>query len=246
MEAGQEPVKQALVTGGARGLGQALAVELRKRGYAVVIADVLPYEGSDPDVRHVSMDLAAFDPGLVVDLPRFDLVICNAGITAIGDYKKIDHATDRRVIEVNVLGHMALVKELLAQDKLSDGGHLALTSSASVFVPWPVAIAYATSKGALDGFALALESYLIPRKVSVTRVHPGAMRTQHGGLAQDRGVEVGVAPEKIAPKIVSGILRRKRRIFPDTMSKTLVTASRLCPRIMSRMIYKKLERDIQR
>ena len=235
-------MKHALVTGGSRGLGRALVEELLQRGYRVDVIDVLPFEPAQAVTLH-ELDLARFDPASIADLPCYDLLICNAGITAVGDFKNMPAATDLEVLSVNTIGHMNLVKQLLRFDKLEAGGRVAFTNSASVYVPWPVAIAYATSKAALDGFALALESYLTGRGISVTRVFPGAMQTEHGGYAKETGAKVGVLPERVAPRIIRGILRRRRRVFPDLMGRMLSAACSVFPMTMSRLIYRKLDLD---
>ena len=238
----------ALVTGGSRGLGRALVRELVARGHRVIVLDVVPYDepldeegDSEGQVAFREVDLGALRPADLADLPPLDLVVCNAGVTAVGDFAELTPEEDRRVLEVNVIGHMNLVKRLLADDRISSGGRIAFVASASVHVPWPVAVAYAASKAALDGFAVALESYLTSRSISVTRVFPGAMRTGHGGYARATGKPVGVAPEVVAPRVVRAIEKRRRRCFPDAMGLGLSIACSLFPRTMSRLIQRRLD-----
>ena len=237
-------MKTALITGGSRGLGYALTKELLGRGYRVVVLDVLPFAPEEQVTFH-RFDLADFDAACVEQFPQLDVVICNAGITAVGNFKDMAADTNGRVMGINAIGHMNLMKYILQYGKLNANGHVAFTSSAAAYVPWPVGVAYAASKAALDGFSKALESYLCGMKISVTMVYPGAMRTEHGGYAHQKGMSIGVEPAQIAPKIIRGILRRKRRMFPDNLGRMLVGASLICPKMMARWMYRKFEPDIR-
>lgn len=237
-------MKTALITGGAKGLGYALREELIDRGFHVVVLDVVSCT-SGPAITYYRFDLADFDPTRIEEFPELDLVICNAGVTEVGNFREMAPEADRRVMEINFIGHMNLLRYLLKFGKIKAKGHVAFTNSAAAYVPWPVGIAYAASKAALDGFSRALESYLSGMGISVTSVYPAAMRTEHAGYARQTGTRIGVEPAQIAPKIVRGILRRRRRIFPDALGKLLVTASMACPTLMSRWLYRRFEQDLK-
>lgn len=238
-----------LITGGADGLGKALCLEFLSAGAKrVTVLDVDAEKGAllaegEPRVDFHPVDLAAYASGedetLGCGLGNFDTVICNAGISACGNFRDTPWEEERRLFEVNLFGHMRLVKDLLRTDAIETGGRLAFIVSASLFAPFPLAVAYAASKAGLDGFAHALEPYLIPQKISVTRIYPGTMRTAHqkkyyAGMNPSTGSD----PAKIATKVVRGILRRKRHIYPDAMGRGFLTLSKLFPWAMPRLSHK--------
>ncbi len=217
---------RVLITGGADGLGRALAVLYAGQGHHVTILDLDQVLGarlanSCERIAFVPLDLAAFEERDLDGLSEsFDIVICNAGISVSGDFRRIDSGEERHVFEVNVLGHIQLVKLLLRSGRVRREGRLAFVLSASVYLPFPIALAYASSKAALDGFANALEPYLRGERISVTRVYPGPMKTAHHDKYYARfGPRVGAAPAKVARAVASGLARRRRRVFPDAPSR---------------------------
>ncbi|MBW3636012.1 MAG: SDR family oxidoreductase [Armatimonadetes bacterium] len=217
-----------LITGGADGLGRALALTYAGQGHQVTVLDVDAARGEDLASHHdriafVPFNLANFTQGEVEQWSEgFDIVICNAGISVSGDFRHISSEAEREVFEVNVLGHIRLLKLLLQSGRIRRGARLVFVLSASVYLPFPVALAYAASKAALDGFANALEPYLRGERISVTRVYPGPMNTAHHAKYYAQFTpRVGAAPENVARTIVKAVARRQRRVFPDG-------AGRLC------------------
>ena len=146
-------------------------------------------------------------------------------------------------MEINLFGHMRLIKALLQQHMIKDEGRLAFTISASVFTPFPLAVAYASSKAALDGFADALEPYLMPQKISVSRIYPGTMRTAHQQkYYSEMNPSTGANPDQVAEKTVRGIEKRKRRIYPDKMGRSFRMISRFLPWAMPKLAFKATKR----
>ena len=239
----------ALVTGGADGLGKAICRRLIQLGVQhVAVLDVDRAKGQalsegHPEVNFTPFDLAAFTESdletAASGISPFDTVICNAGISACGNFKDTPSETEENVFEVNLLGHMRLVKALLRRRWIEKGGRLAFTISASVFTPFPLAVAYAASKAGLDGFANALEPYLIPEKISISRIYPGTMRTAHQQkYYAEMDPSTGSDPNQVAKKVVAGILKRKRHIYPDKMAKAFRAFSKIAPWAMPSLSHK--------
>jgi len=111
-------------------------------------------------------------------------------------------------------------------------------------LPFPIALWYSASKGALRAFADSLRSYLIGRKISVSSVYPGPMPTAHvkyygKEVSHDEKTQVKVF--SIAKKTFKWIEKRKRNIYPDAVSKILAylpLPKFLLDRVMYR-VYKK-------
>lgn len=237
-------IKNLLITGGADGLGRELALNYAKAGAKVVALDVDEEKGGklsseNRNISFVPFDLSDFDEEEISALGgSFDLVICNAGISASGDFVEIPLETERDVFEVNALGHIKLIKTLLRRKMINRRARLVFVLSASVYLPFPIAVAYAASKSALDGFASALEPYLFSERVSVTRIYPGPMKTNHHAkyypaFKEGRGVTSG----KAARAIVKAVSRRKRKVFPDLPGKIFHFGSLVFPGMLRRLSY---------
>lgn len=236
--------KSVLITGGADGLGRELALRYAKDGFKVTVLDVDRVKGNELHLTHENIlflpfDLSSFGESNLSALNGpYDIVICNAGISISGNFVEIPFEKERHVFEVNVVGHINLIKLLLKLDKIANHARLAFILSGVVYLPFPVAIVYSASKFALEGFALALETYLFGARISITRIYPGPMKTSHqkkyyADLNENRGVH----PAQIVPAIVKAIVKRKRKVFPDKFSRFFHICSVFCPSILPRLSY---------
>lgn len=237
--------KRILITGACSGLGKALAERYSAAGYEVTVADIAPSEAAPPQAHYVRFDCEHPTFAWLADAEAFDIVICNAGISNSDDFLHTGHEHDSRLMQINALGHIALVRELLKAGKVNDDGRLAFVISGTVFLPFSIAIAYAASKAALDGFAHALAPYVYGRGISVTRIYPGPMKTPHAEKYYAKYNEgKGTSPERVAACIVGGIEARKQRIMPDAASRLFWLASSIVPRLLVRMVAKKYHGNV--
>jgi len=209
----------AVITGGSRGLGRALAAELLERGWSVVI------DARDPDglnqaelgLKRASGTLVALagdvaDPdhrGALVEAARglggLDLLVNNAstlGATPMPWLAEYPIDELRRVYEVNVLAPLALIQAALPLLGDSDDPRvLNVTSDASVeaYEGWG---GYGSSKAALDHLSavLAVEEPWL----RVWAVDPGDMRTQmHQDAFPGEDISDRPLPEEVAPVLAS-------------------------------------------
>lgn len=164
--------KTALITGGTRGLGETLAGFLWNQGWRVVVtargSDSLPGDVTDPAHRRA----LARSVG-----PRLDLLVNNA--SELGTIRPLEDASAdeiRRVLEVNVVAPLALVRETLPALRAARGLVVNVSSDAAVagYEGWGV---YGASKAGLDLVSRTLASELRPDGVGVVSVDPGDMRT---------------------------------------------------------------------
>ena len=164
--------RTALVTGGASGIGAALADELRSRGATVMTTDI---EG-DVD-RHLDVrDLEAFR-ALVTETGVPDLLFANAGISLGGPTHELSRAHWDRIIDVNLNG---VVNGLLAvyPGMVDRGtGHIVATASGAGLVAPPFVTAYAATKHAVVGLGLGLRPEAALHGVRVSVLCPGAVET---------------------------------------------------------------------
>jgi NAD(P)-dependent dehydrogenase (short-subunit alcohol dehydrogenase family) len=167
-----------LVTGGASGLGAAVAAAVGEEGGSPVVLDRVPPEAPQ---EHVVVDLAhrreAEDA--VRQASRrcggFDAVVTCAGTDACGRLEDVDPDSWERVIEVNLLGTVAVVRAALP-DLLERHGRVVTVASTLGLRALSDATAYCASKFGVVGFTRALTAELKGR-VRVTLLVPGGMHT---------------------------------------------------------------------
>jgi NAD(P)-dependent dehydrogenase (short-subunit alcohol dehydrogenase family) len=168
-----------LVTGGASGLGAAVAAAVDASGGTPVVLDrAAPVDGvawervdlADPRAAEAAVARAAERHG------GLDAVVTAAGIDACGDLPDIAPDAWDRVVMVNLLGTVAVVRAALPHLERSHGRVVTVASTLGLRA-LPAATAYCASKFGVVGFtrALALE---LGERVGVTMLVPGGMRTR--------------------------------------------------------------------
>jgi NAD(P)-dependent dehydrogenase (short-subunit alcohol dehydrogenase family) len=175
--------KVVLITGGARGIGAAVAEELAARGVVLVLADVdevglattaSALSGSVMTIALDVSDYPACEAAVATVLARhgrLDIVWANAGIGAGGPVELVEPPVWTRVIEVNLLGSYNIVRAALAA-VIAARGYVALTASLASFAHPPGMSAYAASKAGLEAFANSLRIEVAHQGVAVGAIHP--------------------------------------------------------------------------
>jgi NAD(P)-dependent dehydrogenase (short-subunit alcohol dehydrogenase family) len=167
-----------LVTGGASGLGAAVAAAVRDEGGTPVVLDVK--EPSD-GLAFERVDLArtreteAAVRRIAEERGGLDAVVTAAGIDACGDIGDVDGDAWDRVVAVNLLGTAAVVRAALPYLERSRGRIVTVASTLGVRA-LPAATAYCASKFGVVGFTRALAAETGDR-VGVTLLLPGGMQT---------------------------------------------------------------------
>lgn len=183
--------KSALVSGGASGIGKAIAQLFLEEGARVVITDinalalaqaVLELEpfgqvsGVVGDVR--SMADAAHMIGQAVERHgRLDTLVCNAGITSVMSIEELEEDEWDRVISTNVKGMYTLVKNAVPHLRAAGGGTIVTLGSEMGIVAVPESPAYNASKGAVMMFTKSIALDLIRYNIRVNSLCPGITRT---------------------------------------------------------------------
>lgn len=230
------------------GLGKEISEIALKKWYSVDIIDITPSKDEIflKKVQYIETNLAEISEDICEKLsPVYDMVVCNAGISLSGDY--IQHSMEKNtsLMSINTLGHMELIRLLLEKNKLSSWSRIWLVASASEMLPFPIALWYAASKWALRSFAVALRSYLVWRKISVSIIYPWPMPTAHVKYYGKKIVDDAYTRkkvQKIAHKVLRGIEKWKRNIYPDMVSK-LLTIFRVFWPILDRVMYKSYKKE---
>jgi NAD(P)-dependent dehydrogenase (short-subunit alcohol dehydrogenase family) len=202
--------KVALVTGGSRGLGVAIAVALADEGADVAISYVAAAEKAATvvtnlkakGVRAVAIQSDQGDPATaepliasVVDqLGKIDIVVNNAAIALQGvriDDPNYDSAAMDRQWAVNVAGVIATIRA--AAPRLPQGGRIiSIGSGLGARVGWPGAADYAATKAAIAGFSRGAARDLGPRGITVNVVQAGIMATDMTAAIAVGGIPPGL------------------------------------------------------
>ncbi|GAA4609210.1 SDR family oxidoreductase [Actinoallomurus liliacearum] len=184
--------KVALVTGGSRGIGAAVAYRLAHEGADVAITYVSSDEQAQQVVtkieatgrRGMAVQADAADPQAVVgavdrvaaEMGRLDILVNNAGIGVIGPLEDLSLEQVDQALAVNVRG--VFLASQAAARHLGDGGRIVnIGSSLTSHVPGPGMSVYAMSKSALVGLTKGLSRELGGRGVTVNALHCGAVDT---------------------------------------------------------------------
>jgi NAD(P)-dependent dehydrogenase (short-subunit alcohol dehydrogenase family) len=162
----------ALVTGGAHGIGEAIAARLGRDGFHVVVADTRPGSHIQCDVS----DEAAVTALIAGIGPRLDALICNAGISANKPIAELSLAEWSRVLATNLTSTFLLVRA--AEQRLRAArGSVVTIASTRAHMSEANTEAYSASKGGLVALTHALSISLAP-DVRVNCVSPGWIFTK--------------------------------------------------------------------
>lgn len=172
----------ALVTGGASGIGAAIAAELLLRGAKVAVLDLDPSEAPDSALRvtaDVGSDASVRDAvAAVTDTwGRIDVVVNNAGIGAQGSVEDNPDDQWHRVFDVNVLGIVRTSRAALPHLRLSPSAAIVNISSIAATAGLPQRALYAATKGAVQSLTLAMAADHVREGIRVNCVNPGTVAT---------------------------------------------------------------------
>ncbi|HEY3465233.1 MAG TPA: SDR family oxidoreductase [Amycolatopsis sp.] len=175
----------AAVTGGASGIGKAVADLLAERGAQVAALDLKPGDdgircdvSSDDEVR------SAID-AVVERFGRLDILVNNAGIGAQGDVTANDDDEWHRVFDVNVVGMVRLARAALPHLKNSPSAAIVNTCSIAAWAGLPNRALYSASKGAVLSLTLAMATDHLADRIRVNCVCPGTADTPWVGRLLD-------------------------------------------------------------
>ena len=200
--------KSAVVSGGASGIGRAIAQLFLEEGAKVVIADINgalldktakelaghgAVSGVVADVR--SMADAGRIIGQAVDRHGgLDILVCNAGITSVMPIEQLSEEEWDAVLATNVKGMFTLVKQAIAPMIARGGGRIVTLGSEMGIVAVPESPAYNASKGAVIMFTKSIALDLIRHNIRVNSLCPGITRTPLLQAEIDNSLE----PQKVA------------------------------------------------
>ena len=183
--------KSALVTGGARGIGEAIARCFAREGADVIIADIDAGAGmrvaADIGCAFTEMDVSSEKDWnkLAVERPKIDIVVNNAGITGFEnspgphDPEHASLAEWHRVHEVNLDGTFLGCRYAIRAMRAKGAGSIINISSRSGLVGIPGAAAYASSKAGIRNHSKSVALYCAQQGLNIrcNSIHPAAILT---------------------------------------------------------------------
>jgi 3-oxoacyl-[acyl-carrier protein] reductase len=202
-----------LITGGGRGIGRHIAIELAQAGADIVVAarstdeieetaeavggEAVPCDVSDREsverlVRHVESKHG-----------RLDLLVANAG-TGIDEEAAWEVEPDEwwRVFEVNVLGVYLCCRAVIPGMLARGGGRIVNVASGAAYLPGSSSTAYSASKAAVHRFSETLARQLEPHGIPVFSISPGLVRTR---MTESFGDDAPWTPPELAPRLVRAL-----------------------------------------
>ena len=185
--------KVALISGGARGIGAAIARIFAQEGARTVIGDILEEEGrrtaaeiteSGAECHFVRLDVTSETDweqaagAAITRFGRLDILVNNAGISARGTVEETSEADWTRTMDINVKGAFLGTRQVIPVMRAGGGGSIVNISSGAGIAPQPgTSGAYAASKGAVRIFSKATAVQYARDNIRCNSVHPGPVET---------------------------------------------------------------------
>lgn len=244
-----------MVTGGARGIGRAIAQALDAGGMKVAIGDldVELAERAAHDIGGNTIGLgldvsarASFEQAIdTVErrLGPLDVLVNNAGIMPVGPFLDESDATTRRIVDVNVHGVLHGMKIVLPRFVARGRGHLVNLASMAAKVPAAGGVTYTGTKHFVLGASDAIRQELRGTGVEVTCVLPGPVQTEMmAGLRPARGVRQVTAAE-VATAVVAALRRPRFEVHVPAAAGRMHALSLLLPRRAREALMRALRTD---
>lgn len=181
--------KSALVTGGARGIGRAIALDLARDHDVTITWNTTPPDTLPDTIRTIQTDLSAPHSAARViaqvmqDTGRLDVLVNNAGVVAASPVDAFDADTYREMLDVNLLAPHGLLAAALPH--LDRGAAIINISSVNAVLPPAGAVLYGASKAALDLWTRGMAKELGPRGIRVNAISPGAINIPEAPRSAD-------------------------------------------------------------
>ena len=172
-----------VITGGARGIGDAIARSFLADGHRVVSLDLGDPEEPRDGTRYLTADVSSLEEvdAAFADIDdhegRVDVLVNNAGIQRVGLTDRFDPALWRQVIDVHLFGLFHCSRAALRRMLPGRSGVIVSISSAAAFVTIPGRGPYSAAKGAISAITRTMAAEYAEAGIRVNAVAPGSIRT---------------------------------------------------------------------
>lgn len=251
------------ITGASSGIGKALAIHLAKEGATLILSsrkeeDLKKVQQQCPQQKEVyilPLDLAEYQnmekkaEEAINAFGRIDILVNNGGVSQRSFVKDTEIEVDKRIMDINYLGTIALTKAVLPHFIKNQSGQFVTTTSIVGKIGTPLRSSYAASKHALHGFFDSLRAEVYDDHITVTLICPGYVNTNVSinaltgdGTPQqkmDKATASGIQPERFAKLMAKAIKQRKEEAYiAGAKEKLGVYVKRWIPRLYSVMVRK--------
>lgn len=251
------------ITGASSGIGEALAIELSKLDTKLILSSrnevtlnkVKNECENSENIIVLPIDLEKYDDfdktvtTAIAFFGKIDILINNGGISQRSYAIDTNIDVDKRIMDINYMGTVALSKAILPHFIANNSGHFVITTSVVGKVATPLRSTYSASKHALHGFFDSLRAEVHKHNIDVTLVLPGYVQTDVSmnaltgdGTKQDTmdtTTKNGIPSDVFAKKMIKAIKKRKKEVviggFKETGS---VYLKRFFPSIAATLVRK--------
>lgn len=260
-DVGSYPV-YAIVAGGSKGIGYAIAEALAKRKYNLILIarhtdSLLAAKNKLESEYHIHVEILSLDlakeataDSIAKWCTQRDIhlkMLCNvAGFGGARDYLSLPLDTLRYMVRLNIESCMALSLTLLPLLEKNAPSYILNVASMAGFAPIPVKNIYSATKSAVVFFSYSLRYQLKQKHISVSCLSPGPVFTKPE-IEQDTrkklgwfGVQMAVPEKKVGEIAVRNTLRGRMMIVPGMLSKISSVIIRVLPRRWIVAIYNKV------
>ncbi|WP_439151868.1 SDR family oxidoreductase [Winogradskyella sp.] len=250
------------ITGASSGIGKALAIELSKTNCKLILSsrrkDALLY------VKHLCsnsdvIEILPFDLANYEDMPtiskkaisfftKIDILINNGGISQRSLIIDTDISVDKKLMEIDYLGTVALSKAILPHFVSNQSGHFVTVTSLMGKFSSPYRSAYCGAKHALHGFFDALRMEHDKDYIKVTMICPGFVNTEVARNAlvgdgsrqneQDTATANGLEPTDFAKRMLKAIKKEKFEAYIGKSETKGVYLKRFFPKLLHKLVLK--------
>jgi len=251
------------ITGASSGIGRSLAIELSRRKAKLILSSrnktelekvkqaceyaenvkILPL-----DLEHYNNLSVAAETAIKL-FGSIDVLFNNGGISQRSLVKDTSIDVDKRIMDINYLGTVALTKAILPHFIQKNSGHFVVTTSIVGKVATPLRSSYSASKHALHGFFDSLRAEVYQNNIKVTLVCPGFVKTNVSlnaltgdGTPQnimDVATNNGLTSEVFVKQMLKAVKNKKQEVYIGGFKEKLgVYTKRFFPKILAIMIRK--------
>jgi NAD(P)-dependent dehydrogenase (short-subunit alcohol dehydrogenase family) len=231
--------KVAVITGGGRGIGKALAQALSREGVRVAIGDLdrVAAERAATEIGGVGLaldvtDLAGFTAFLddvEARLGPIDILVNNAGIMPITPLEEESAASVARQLDINVRAVIHGTQEAMRRMRPRGSGHIVNIASLAGKGGYPGLATYSATKHAVVGLCEAVRFELKGSGVEVSCVMPGIVNTELAAGMHEARVK-NLEPAQVADAVVVALKMPRFEVYVPRLAGTLLKLANLLPR----------------
>lgn len=263
--------QRIFITGGASGLGQAIALRYARAGWRVCIADVNDTRGAEtlktlssltPHAHYLRCDvtreedLRTASEWLASNWGGVDVVVNNAGVAQAGAIDEVPLDDWQWIIDINLLGVVRGCKVFTPLFKRQGHGHFVNVASMAGLLDVPMMSSYNATKAAVVSLSETLHNELVDHHIGVSLVCPSffktnlteSLRTSNAGLRTAMGKLLERSPitaDDIADQIFRAVERRDFYVLPHPDGRKAWLMKRLLPRNIYASVMRKSTRRMR-